>query len=424
MKRTNTFEAAPQTESDRELLLRFLDASAACWNEVNYERRQRFFDGEDVWVVDGVYDDYVGVLGGATAQSMIKRNESAWQSFFALLDQPSEDPSPPGYWGNEEDGRTLQTYVRNDAYDIHWGERSRLDIRVGQDLKEEFGMGYYERLRLEVRGKPHWEGKPGRLAIEYDDIEDAFRVYQPVSVPTKSGPELDGGEIAALDLGVNTLVACTTTTGRRYLYDGRGLFERFSETTEEIARLKSKLADDQGSSRRIRRLYRTRSQRRDHGVDACIRDLVERLADHGTQTVVVGDLAGKFPATGSARANKMVHNFWNYSYFTDQLQNVCEEHGIAVESCSEAGTSQRCPACGSTEATCRHRSTLTCQCGFDGHADLAASRNLLTRWRDNRTIVRPMARPVRFQWDSHEWRSVTDASQNPTNCAQTRKMPL
>jgi putative transposase len=48
MKRTNTFEAVPQAESDRELLLRFLDASAACWNEVNYTRRQRFFDGDDV----------------------------------------------------------------------------------------------------------------------------------------------------------------------------------------------------------------------------------------------------------------------------------------------------------------------------------------------------------------------------------------
>ena len=48
MKRTNTFEAVPLTESARELLLRFLDASAACWSEVNYTRRQRFFDGDDV----------------------------------------------------------------------------------------------------------------------------------------------------------------------------------------------------------------------------------------------------------------------------------------------------------------------------------------------------------------------------------------
>ncbi|ELZ20867.1 IS1341-type transposase (TCE32) [Halosimplex carlsbadense 2-9-1] len=364
------------------------------------------------------------MLGGATAQAMIKRNESAWQSFFALLDDPSEDPSPPGYWGNEEDGRTLQTYVRNDAYDIQWGERSRLDIRVGQDLKEEFEMGYYERLRLDVRGNPHWDGKSGRLTIEYDDIDDTFRVYQPVTVAVDPGSESAGDEIAALDLGVNTLVACSTTTGRRYLYHGRDLFERFRETTEEIARLRNQLEDGQNTSRRIRRLYRTRSRRRDHAVDACVRDLVERLSDCGIRTVVVGDLSADFPVTGSSRANEMVHNFWSYGELTDQLRNVCEEQGITVESRSEAGTSQQCPDCGQAERTCRHQSTLTCACGFEGHADLVASRNLLTRRIDNRTIARPMARPVRFQWDNHEWRSTTDASQSPTNSARTRKMSL
>jgi len=39
----------------------------------------------------------------------------------------------------------------------------------------------------------------------------------------------------------NNLVACSTTTGNQYLYDGRELFGRFRETTDEIARLQSKL---------------------------------------------------------------------------------------------------------------------------------------------------------------------------------------
>ena len=188
---------------------------------------------------------------------MIKRNESAWQSFFALLDEPSEDPSPPGYWGDEGDGRTLQTHVRNDVYDIQWDDRSRLDIRVGQDLKDELGMGYYERLRLEARGKPHWEGKPGQLTVEYEDIDDTFRVYQPVTVTADSTTNPTNGEVAALDLGINTLVACSTTTGRQYQYRGRDLFERFRETTEETAQLGGKLEEDRHTSTRIRRLYRT-----------------------------------------------------------------------------------------------------------------------------------------------------------------------
>jgi hypothetical protein len=66
---------------------------------------------------------------------------------------------------------------------------------------------------------------------------------------------------AALDIGANTLVACTTTTGEQYLYEGRQLFQRFRETTREIARLQSKLPEGRYSSERIRRLYRKRTGR-------------------------------------------------------------------------------------------------------------------------------------------------------------------
>ncbi|SEO38716.1 hypothetical protein SAMN04487948_102177 [Halogranum amylolyticum] len=33
-------------------------------------------------------------------------------------------------------------------YTIEWGERSRLAISVGHDLKEKYGLGYYERRPL------------------------------------------------------------------------------------------------------------------------------------------------------------------------------------------------------------------------------------------------------------------------------------
>ncbi|ERJ07636.1 Neutral proteinase, partial [Halorhabdus tiamatea SARL4B] len=42
-----------------------------------------------------------------------------------------------------------------------------------------------------------------------------------------------------------------------------------------------------------------------------------------------------------------------------------------------------------------------CQCGFEGHADLTASETFLKRHTTKE--VRPMARPVRFEWDDHNW---------------------
>jgi putative transposase len=191
------------------------------------------------------------------------------------------------------------------------------------------------------------------------------------------------------------------STGNQYLYDGRELFGRFRETTDEIARLQSKLRGGRYSSKRIRRLYRKRTKRRDHAQNALVRDLVERLYEQGVATVYVGDLTGVLETHWLMRVNEKTHNFWAFKTFIHRLACVCEEYGISLEVESEAWTSQTCPECGDREKTVRHEETLTCPCGFEGHADLTASETFL---RENSDCeVRPMARPVRFEWDDHNW---------------------
>jgi len=81
----------------------------------------------------------------------------------------------------------------------------------------------------------------------------------------------------------------------------------------------------------------------------------------------------------------------------------------------------RRPECGDHETTVRHRDTLTCPCGFEGHADLTASETFLRENSD--TEVRPMARPVQFEWDDHEWSGKPYPMKVPKKCARTRKLP-
>jgi putative transposase len=398
VKRTNTFEVVPLSDGDEELLRRVMDASASLWNELTYERRQNFFAGDSVWDTADYRKRYVGVLGSASAQQVIRKNDHAWNGFF---DSEEPDKGLPGYWGNEEEGRDLRWYGRNDQYTIQWGEHSRLEIPVGKQLKDEFGLT--GRLRLKVRGDPRWQGKQGQLELQYDDRTDTYNAYQPVEV-ADSHPRLGtplADETAALDLGANNIVACTTTTGQQYLYGGRDLFEQFRETTREIARLQSKLPDGRYSSHRIRSLYRKRTARRDHAMDALARDLIERLHEEGVSTAYVGSLTDVLETHWSVEANAKTHNFWAFRMFIDRLETTAEEYGIDVRERSEAWTSQECPQCGSTERTTRHQDTLTCPCGFEGHADLVASETFLQRHSDGQ--VRPMARPVRFEWDDHRW---------------------
>jgi putative transposase len=400
VRRTNAFAVRPLSEQNEQLLRDLLDASASLWNELNYERRQNFFDGESVWDTADYRKQYVGVLGSATAQQVIRKNSEAWRSFFAARED-GEDTAPPGYWGNEEDGRELRTYIRNDQYTLETGGRSRLEIPVGQDLKDEYGLGYHDRLCLEVAGDPKWKGEQCRLELYYDEVDDTFRAIQPVTVPDSRRDSPLAEESAALDVGANNLVACTTTTGQQYLYEGRDLFARFRETTEEIARLQSKLREGRYSSRRIRRLYRKRTRRRDHAQDALVRDLMERLYDEGVATVYVGDLTDVLSEHWSAAVNEKTHQFWAYRSFIDRLATTAEEYGITVEVESEAYTTAECPVCGERDDTERDGDVFRCSCGYEGHADLGASRAFLERQAGKE--VGSMARPVRLKWDDHNW---------------------
>ena len=114
MKRTNVFTVRPLSEGGEHLLRDLLDASAALWNETNYERLIRYndedgYDREDVWNVDTGHLEgrYKGVLGASTAQQVIRKNSEAWRGFFRLKEQYYDDsntsvtehPEPPGFRG-------------------------------------------------------------------------------------------------------------------------------------------------------------------------------------------------------------------------------------------------------------------------------------------------------------------------------------
>ncbi|GAA0541073.1 transposase [Halorubrum ejinorense] len=425
MKRTNTFAVRPLSETGEQLLRDLLDASAALWNEVNYQRLMRYNDEDGfeggIWDADTgrLEGRYKGVLGASTVQQVIRKNSEAWRSFLHLKDQyhdesntsVTEHPNPPGFRGNEDDGRQLRTVIRNDAYTTEWGDRSRLEILVGRELKDRYD--HTGRLRLEIAGNPNWPDyeKQGRLELWYDETESTFRASQPVTVSDSARATPLANETAALDIGANNLVACTTTTGEQYLYEGRELFQRFRETTREIARLQSKLPEGRYSSERIRRLYRKRTRRRDHAQEALCRDLLDRLYAEGVDTVYIGGLTDVLDTHWSVKTNAKTHNFWAFKKFTERLACTAEEYGISVEVRSEAWTSQECPRCGSTDRTTRHQDTLTCPCGFQGHADLTASETFLER--HTKQAVRPMARPVRFQWDDHTWSESPRSQESP-----------
>jgi len=113
-RRTNVVRLLPNGAQERRLR-RLADACARLWNELNYERRQQFFNHQRVdfrgtW--SKYYEKYKNVLG-VNAQAVMQKNNEAWSSFFSLLKLRSEGElppfmnhvSPPGYWKDEATGR-------------------------------------------------------------------------------------------------------------------------------------------------------------------------------------------------------------------------------------------------------------------------------------------------------------------------------
>jgi putative transposase len=132
----------------------------------------------------------------------------------------------------------------------------------------------------------------------YDRDAETFRARQPVTDAVLRRDESladassDEDATAALDIGANNLVACTTSTGSQRLYHARPQFHRFRQTTQQIATLQEDLEYGIWSSRCIRQLYHKRTERVCHLQDALVRDLAEWLADIGVGEVIIGDLSG------------------------------------------------------------------------------------------------------------------------------------
>jgi putative transposase len=337
----------------------------------------------------------------------------------------TEKPSPPGYWGTREEGYKLHGLVRNDLYTFDWAEdTSTLEFGVGDVLEGRYSFEHNERVTLDVRGNPQWDGDDSRLELIYAEHTDQLRVQHPVRIQPDNLQEqradtfthtLDSEnttQAAAIDVGANNTLAVVTKGGETAVYHARPEFERFQSYSERIATLQSELPEDEYTSHRIKRLYDKRSRKRNHGRDAAVKNVAEWLLERNVDTVYVGNLTDVLDTHWSAEVNEKTHNFWSHRQLLDRIELTLGHVGIAVADVSEADSSSECPDCRSSDVT-RNGDSFRCHdCTLDAHSDVAGAWNIL------QSEVGPMARPAAlsaergrdapqegayWQWNEHDW---------------------
>jgi len=109
------------------------------------------------------YERYKVLIGSATAQQVLRKNDEAWKSFLRLLKLKREGKlpqfmikiNPPGY-RKRGDKRELWAVLRKDQYRVE-GEKIILK-----------GLGAIGWIELKYKGLIHIRGGQGRLEIHYD----------------------------------------------------------------------------------------------------------------------------------------------------------------------------------------------------------------------------------------------------------------
>ena len=369
-------------EETEKRLRQLCDLSSKLWNEVNYVRlrmwlEKKLIDFEGTY--KEFYEKYKPLIGSATAQTIIRKNNEAWRGFFRLLELKREGRlppfmtkvSPPGF-GKRNGSRTLWTVIRKDRYKI---DGDKIILR---------NLGAVGRVEVRYKGIMYLRGEHGELKIRYDADRGkwyAHIAFSKISERMVKGewrqvPQQPKGNLTAgIDIGINNLMAIYIENSLTKLVNGRPLKSISYYWRKRIAEYQSTL-NKYGleTSRRLRRMYAKWKRQVRSYINAKVRQAIEWLYDVGVSRIKVGYPKGIAKENGDFDNNHV----WTYRYLLRRIAEVAEEYGIDVIYVDEKGTSSRCPLHGDGCGIRVYRGLFKCTTmNKVFNADLVAARNIL-----------------------------------------------
>ncbi len=342
------------------------------------------------WNTDDAYHHYKKLIGSASAQQIIRKNNEAWKSFFALLKQKKARilPShihrirPPGYWKDRRTGkRKLKYLVRCDNYCL---SITKLTLPF--------------KLKLKWKGSNKWRGKQGRLEISYDELTGQWYAFMPVEVEPPHQPQ--GTKKAYVDLGVKVpIMAMIDDTTQVFGYRANSILAEWWYWNYKLAKHESllKTTNDAHTSKELRWLYRKRKRRFRDVINKVVNDFVVRCWSQGVSEIVLGELTNiRDSAQFSKKLNSMIHLFWSHRYLVTRIKEKAEEYGITVREIDEQGTSSVCPRCAAKRVVRKGRLFNCLRCRLEAHRDAVGCVNIRLAQGDhlaagviNRAVARP-----------------------------------
>ncbi|MEM0253518.1 MAG: transposase [Candidatus Bathyarchaeia archaeon] len=393
MRRTLTLRLLPDRNAENKLKL-LCSLSAKLWNEVSYVRRRMFFEEKKVDLKSTYkefYEKYKILIGSATTQQILNKNNEAWKSFFSLLKAKKEGKLPPfirnlnpPIYRKKSGSRELWCVLRKDQYRF---DGNCIVIK---------GLGAIGSIRVRYIGRINVRGKQGRAEIRYDSDEKKWYIHVAFEVSEKIAKDEWvevpvnplGDKVAGIDIGINNLLAVYAEDGSALIVSGRLLKSISFYWRKKIANYQSTL-NKYGlkSSRKLRKMYKKWRKQVKSCINWAVRNTVEWLYWRGVSRVLVG-YPKHIAQNGdkNSKVNFEVVHAWTYGYLLRRLIELGKEYGIRVELVSEENTSTTCPLCKAKSRDHRRvcRGLLKCyKHNKVFNADLAGAYNILLRGEEN-----------------------------------------
>lgn len=249
---------------------------------------------------------------------------------------------------------------------------------------------YWIRISTTVKGKPVYIPIETNPYFEnYEGIRrDTVQVNKKDGILTFSfikkftDAEIRKGEKRlGIDIGLKTLFATSygDLLGAKYV-------EKLDKMQARIDKLHNNLMA-QGIAPRDNKRYRILIRKRKSFMKNEINRIINKLIRYYEPDIICVE---KLDFRGARKLNKKTRvRSQNYGqvHIYNKLERVQQKQGIKIVKVNPAYTSQLCHKCGNVEKNNRKGQKYRCGCGYAGHADVNAARNISARssWGEEMT---------------------------------------
>lgn len=342
LTQTNRLKLSPP---EADILKQLCHLSKNMFNVGLYNVRQYFFQERRYLRYEGNYhhakeNENYKLLATDIAQQTLKVVDRSFRSFFKLLQMRQRGEynahvSIPNYL--PRDGHFLLIIpIRDRDLTKRLPKKNWMfSVPTSRSFRREYGEVSFEIPKM-LRGRTIKEIRIlPRLGARVFDVSYVYEA-EPMQQVEKTGHAL------GIDLGLENLATCVSTTGKSFIIDGRRLKSINQWYNKENARLQSE-KDTQGIkglTNRQAALLDKRNHRVNDYLNKVARYIVNWCIENRISKIVVGYNPDLKQGVNLGKHNNQ--NFTQIPIFTlnRKLQSLCERYGIEVAEQEESYTSK------------------------------------------------------------------------------------